>query len=52
MRKRYRSKRRACALCKPRKRGWAPRWNDRELIRLRVWERERERNLGRRSEND
>ena len=43
MRKRYWSKRRACALCKPRKRGWAPRWDDRELIRLRDWERERER---------
>jgi hypothetical protein len=27
-------------------------WDERELIRLRDWERERERNLGRLSEND
>jgi hypothetical protein len=26
MRKRYRTKRRSCARCKPHKRGWAPRW--------------------------
>jgi hypothetical protein len=47
MRKRYRNKRRACALCKPSKRGWAPRWDDRELIRLRAFEREREQFLRR-----
>jgi len=50
MRKRYRSKQRACALWKRRKLGWSPRWDDRELIQLRVWERERERYVGRRSE--
>ncbi len=47
MRKRYRKKRRACGLCKPNRRGFAPRWNERELVRLRDWERSRERNLGR-----
>jgi hypothetical protein len=46
MRKRYRNKRRACALCKHFKRGWTPRWSDRELIQLREWERHRERYLG------
>jgi hypothetical protein len=48
MRQRYRKKRRACALCKPSKRGAAPRWDDRELILLRHWEREREGFLGHR----
>lgn len=27
MRKRYKSKRRSCGLCKPHKRGWLTRWN-------------------------
>jgi hypothetical protein len=43
MRKRYRVKRRACALCKPDKRGGAPRWDDRQLMLLRAWERKRDR---------
>ena len=48
MRKRYRNNPRACGVCKPSKYGWTPRWDDRELIRLRDWEREREAYLGRR----
>jgi hypothetical protein len=40
-RKRYRSKRRTCSLCKPGKRGLAPRWDDRELERLRRYEQAR-----------
>ena len=41
MRKRYRRKRRACSICKPNKRGMAPRWNGRELVMVREWERDR-----------
>lgn len=39
-RKRYRAKRRACGLCKPHKRGWQRRWDDRAEARLREFERE------------
>lgn len=30
MRKRYKQKRRSCALCKPQKRGWENRWKPKE----------------------
>jgi len=46
MRKRLKVKRRACALCKPHKRGGAPRWTNRELVRLKEWERDRPTWLG------
>jgi hypothetical protein len=34
MRKRYQRKRRTCRLCKPHKRGLAPRWRPQEAARL------------------
>ena len=40
MRKRYQRKRRTCRLCKPHKRGLAPRWKPREAARLAVAERD------------
>lgn len=40
MRKRYKNKRRSCALCKPHKRGWDLRWRPRELAALARAERE------------
>ncbi len=40
MRKRYKSKRACCALCKPHKRGWDRRWPVRELAALARAERE------------
>jgi len=40
MRKRYKLKRRSCALCKPHKRGWDQRWKAREGELLKTAERE------------
>lgn len=40
MRKRYKLKRRSCALCKPHKRGWDQRWTAKEGQRLENAERE------------
>jgi len=40
VRKRFKSKRRSCALCKPHKRGWAPRWKPRERSLIERTERE------------
>lgn len=40
-RKVYRRKRRTCSLCKPHKRGITPRWTDKDLARLRAFERAR-----------
>jgi hypothetical protein len=40
MRKRYRSKRRSCGLCKPHKRGLQSRWTAKELEAARLAERE------------
>ncbi|MFP5507395.1 MAG: hypothetical protein ACLGH6_14455 [Gammaproteobacteria bacterium] len=40
MRKRYKNKRRSCALCKPHKRGRDLRWRPRELADLERAERE------------
>jgi len=34
MRKRYHDKKESCGLCKPQKRGWAKRWKDKELSKL------------------
>ncbi len=39
IRKRYKKKRRTCALCHGNKRGMSPRWTDRELQQLREFER-------------
>lgn len=41
MRKRMKKKLRTCNLCKPHKRAMAPRWKNRDLSRLREFERER-----------
>jgi hypothetical protein len=38
-RKRYRTKRRSCSLCKPSKRGRAVRWNPKQLELLKLHER-------------
>jgi hypothetical protein len=40
MRKRYKNKRRSCALCKPHKRGWEERWKPKQVQALRDSERE------------
>ncbi len=40
VRKQYKSKRRACGLCKPHKRGWDQRWTAKEGQRLENAERE------------
>lgn len=41
MRKRY-QRGHTCTMCHPNKMGWAPRWTERDLLRLRAWERERQ----------
>jgi len=41
VRKRLRSKRRSCPLCKPNKTGHSCRWSDKELEYLRRWEKEK-----------
>jgi hypothetical protein len=38
-RKRYRRKRRSCAVCKPGKRGLAVRWSPKQLALLKLHER-------------
>lgn len=35
-RKKYRAKRHSCALCKPNKMGWAPRFKDKEQVLLKA----------------
>ena len=40
MRKVYKLKRRSCALCKPHKTGHAPRFKERQLILLKIHDRE------------
>ncbi|MBI4262336.1 hypothetical protein HY624_02315 [Candidatus Uhrbacteria bacterium] len=40
MRKRYKKKIRSCPLCKPHKTGHAGRWSKRDLVMIRVFERE------------
>ena len=42
MRKRYKKKRRSCALCKPGKRGISKRWSPREEMLLKRFERGQE----------
>ena len=46
MRKRYKSKKRSCPICKPGKCGHAIRWTPRDLMELREWERRRKRLRG------
>jgi len=41
MRKRLRSKRHSCPLCKPNKTGHSCRWSSREFNLLQVWEKEK-----------
>jgi len=40
LRKSRKLKRRSCKLCKPNKMGWDVRWNRREFVALRRFERE------------
>jgi hypothetical protein len=40
MRKRFKQKKDACALCKPFKMGWANRWKDKELTKLKEAEKQ------------
>jgi hypothetical protein len=40
LRKSRKLKRRSCKLCKPNKMGWDLRWNRREFVALRRFERE------------
>jgi hypothetical protein len=40
MRKRLKSKKKCCGLCKPHKRGMSNRWKDKELARLLQAEKE------------
>lgn len=35
MRKQYKNKKRCCGLCKPHKRGWSPRFKDKERLEAR-----------------
>ena len=46
MRKRYKNKLKSCALCKPHKRGWAPRWRGKELALMSAAETELRNALG------
>lgn len=39
MRKRFKQKKRGCALCKPHKLGWDNRWNAKEFTRLKEFEK-------------
>jgi hypothetical protein len=41
-RKRFKRKRRSCALCKPHKRGWDTRWKPKEAAKLKRFERDRQ----------
>lgn|GEM_PF-2362032 len=38
MRKRYKEKKRSCALCKPHKRTWSKRWTLKDMITLEEFE--------------
>lgn len=39
MRKKYKNKRRSCALCKPWKRGWMKRWKYKEETDIKEFEK-------------
>jgi len=39
MRKRFKIKKRSCALCKPQKMGWSNRWNAKELAEIKEFEK-------------
>lgn len=39
MRKRYKKKQRSCVLCKPHKMGLANRWKNKDLVKLKEFER-------------
>jgi len=42
MRKRFKIKKRSCSLCKPNKMGWASRWNNKELLLLKQFEKDQQ----------
>jgi len=39
MRKRFKHKKRSCALCKPNKIGWSSRWNIKEFASIKEFEK-------------
>ena len=41
MRKRFKNKRRSCALCKPNKRGWSVGWKNKDLKLIQEYEKEK-----------
>lgn len=41
MRKRIKKKKRSCKLCKPWKMAWSNRWKDKELARLKEYEKQK-----------
>jgi ribosomal protein L37E len=42
MRKRYHDKKSSCALCHPNKRGWEYKWSNKEMVRIKEWEKEKD----------
>lgn len=46
MRKRYKLKKRSCAMCKPDKMNWDCRWNNIELSALKEFEKEKKKVFG------
>jgi len=45
-RKRYKNKKRSCAMCKPHKRKWEKRWKPKELAKLEQDEKEIRDSIG------
>lgn len=41
MRKRFKIKKHSCGLCKPHKVGWDHRWKSKELVLMKLFEREK-----------
>jgi hypothetical protein len=39
MRKRFKIKKRSCPMCKPNKMWWAKRWNNKELSKIKEFEK-------------
>ena len=39
MRKRFKLKKRSCPICKPYKMGWIKRWNNKELAKIKEFEK-------------
>jgi len=52
MRKKYKKKKRSCAMCKPHKMGWDKRWNFKEEMKIKESEDEIKNILGRIEKED